>query len=170
MDCGKPPKDSRLVQAYLKTWRDVYESNGTIKQSLPSLKLCSECLVGHLVPVVRPSTAGWEFGTVHCYDECTEKHQFIFMDEDKEWISVEDDPFAAYGREFDQDTRPRPHQLGHHYHGTHTPLRRTKAPPKPQGAPSSDVNMGRLDEVAMTVTIARRADGESEVRTLTTAN
>lgn len=176
MDCKKAPKDNRLIQAYLKTWKDVYEPNGIIKLSLPSLKVCSECLVGHSVPVLRPSTFQWEIGNVHCYDECTDKHQFVFMDEEKEWIRVEDDPFRTYSQEFDEEIKPGPH-LQVHTHNHHVnqsrPIAKSKkkksAPKRPPTflAPSITfkAKVTTLNADDMTVAVGHRKEDNNEVRT-----
>jgi hypothetical protein len=188
MDCQKPPKDNRLIQSYIKTWRDVYEPNGLIKQSIPSLKVCCECLVGHSIPVLRPSTFQWEFGNVYCYDECTEKHQFVFMDEDKEWVHVEDDPFGKYAQEFDEDAKPRSHGQGHHHHHQqqqqlpHTDdhvvnqsrlitVSRTKTTSKrPPSVLAPSIHfttkVSTLDEDDVTVAVGRRKEDNNEVRTI----
>ena len=163
MDCGKTPKDNRLIQAYLKSWKDVYDSNGTIKLSLPSLKLCSECLVGHFIPVLRQSTATWEFGSVHCYDECTEKHQFVFMDEDKEWIRVVGDTFVAYAREFNRNLKPRSRRRQHHGTASIVTKKKEKKLPPPDLSPSTMLNATALDEDDLTVAIGHLKDDENQV-------
>lgn len=166
MDCGKLQGENRLLQAHLRSWKDIYELNGTMKQSLPSLKVCGECLVGHVIPVLRQSTASWEFGTVHCYDECTEKHQFVFMDEDKEWIRVEGDSFSAYAREYAQTAKPRSHHECHHHHATAVVTTKRAASPQLhhlQLASPYAMDSTALDDDDLTVAISHRKDDENEV-------
>ena len=69
-----------------------------------SRKLCESCLAGYHIPVVRPSSRRWEFGTVLRHNGSpsrSDRHEIKFVDGSKEWVSVMPDPFEAYAQHFD---------------------------------------------------------------------
>jgi hypothetical protein len=74
--------------------------------------VCSSCLVGAMVPVIRPSTETWEFGTVEraCWGghhheppnysdtraQKNSQHFLRFMDSQCEWVNVEATAYDQY--------------------------------------------------------------------------
>jgi hypothetical protein len=95
--CNKNGESNLLVQVHVKSWNETFGPDGTVTASL---KVCRECLIGHNVPVRRPSTGSWEFGIVQSYDESMKRHQVLFLDEEKEWVQVKGDPFNEYIHHF----------------------------------------------------------------------
>ena len=78
--------------------------------------MCSACLVGAMVPVIRPSTKRWEFGTIErafwgnddgntatCGGNDSEKHHLRFMDSHCEWATVEVRAYDHYIDYFQRD-------------------------------------------------------------------
>ncbi len=78
-----------------------------------SMWVCRSCLVGAMIPVIRPSTEKWEFGTVERAfwqanhesktinpktgsDDPSKQHFLRFMDSKCEWAIVETTPYDHY--------------------------------------------------------------------------
>ena len=103
-NCGRLTSIHELVRVHAKTWNDCH--CGSIE---PSHKVCGNCLVGYHIPVLRPSTRKWEFGTVQSHADFSSsgkqqqqqqrqqyQYQVVFMGQKVEWVYVRDDPYEAY--------------------------------------------------------------------------
>lgn len=105
--CKKEADSRELILVHAKEWKDC-------RSGVSSPVVCTSCLVGYNIPVVRPSTSTWEFGKVlSCWDSSTtfqtgnvlqqvDQHLVEFYDQTKEWVFVENDPYDAYVRHFDK--------------------------------------------------------------------
>ncbi len=99
-NCKKLVNVHDLVRVYGSSCDDIKDSS--------SRKVCGSCLAGYHVPVLRPSSRRWEFGTILSYngppsriDQQWHQHEIKFADGSKEWVSVMADPFEAYAQHFD---------------------------------------------------------------------
>jgi hypothetical protein len=101
--CRKHPLNERLIQVHIKSLSDI-KANQQI--SNVSLKVCDHCLVQHNVPVLRPSSGKWELGLVQVYDSKRLTHQVVFVDEEKEWVTVTENPFVDYIGQFVRTSPP----------------------------------------------------------------
>jgi hypothetical protein len=97
-NCRKEINQHALVRIYAT---ECYDSGA-------SRQICSVCLVGYHVPVLRPSTGKWEFGKVlSCNVSCLrndihqQQYQLKFTNGTIELVYVKADPFEAYAQYFD---------------------------------------------------------------------
>ena len=98
---------NKLVRVHAKTYWHDRNGRGSSNSSL-RVMVCGYCLVGFNVPALRPSTGRWEFGTVRAYDSISSEllqYQIEFVDEEKEWVHIWDDPFEAYVRQFEDPSK-----------------------------------------------------------------
>lgn len=86
----------------------VYGKSSHEMKNNSSVKICGFCLAGYRIPVLRPSSGRWEFGTVLSHnsspsriDEYRHQYELLFVNGSKEWVSVKADPYEAYAQHFD---------------------------------------------------------------------
>jgi hypothetical protein len=98
--CRQPTNIHELVSVYATACIGYHSG--------PSRKVCGVCLVGYFIPVLRPSTGKWEFGTVLSNnssssrnDHYQRQYQLKFTNDTTEWASVRADPYEAYTQHFD---------------------------------------------------------------------
>ena len=89
-----------LILVYAKSSHDTKNNS--------SRKVCGFCLAGYRIPVLRPSSGRWEFGTVLSHngspsriDQYRHQYELQFATGSKEWVSVKADPYEAYAQHFD---------------------------------------------------------------------